>query len=530
MPLPLSPGLVLNDRYLVRHVLGQGGFGRTYLAEDNHRFNEPCVLKEFAPQLHQPDLLLKARELFEREAGILYQLQHAQIPEFRALLTVSINQEQSLFLVEQFIQGESYAQRIDRGLLLTEGEAIQFLRDLMPVLDYIHSRGVIHRDIAPDNLICDSKLGKPVLIDFGSVKQVATTAMKLLGSGPVLTQIHKLGYTPPEQFRGEVHPSSDFYSLAVTTLVLLTGRTPTDFYDEQQQSWRWRSLLTLNSGLGDILDRMLSTFPQNRYPTAATLQQALGDLSTQGLAIAPLRVNPPASPSQNQPHALSNIKTVAVAPAARPPARQTPKAALPAPLGPVRQQALQPPLQPPLPSQEENDFYDEDRRSIGPVHGIARGLGWLLLLPFRLLRWIFKMLWGGAKVVDWVMTLVFRLVLLGGLLLAFVIGGGLLGKFELPKVPAMELPKFPNFDGIFGGGDEASGKTRSCAETVARHKEFNIPSNQFYGKVNQRLYDRHPELQGRPLTADAKDEPLREEWCGLAEKMLDAHSKGKSPF
>jgi serine/threonine protein kinase, bacterial len=71
MPLPLSPGLVLNDRYLVRHVLGQGGFGRTYLAEDSHRFNEPCVLKEFAPQLHQPDLLRKARELFEREAGFI---------------------------------------------------------------------------------------------------------------------------------------------------------------------------------------------------------------------------------------------------------------------------------------------------------------------------------------------------------------------------------------------------------------------------------------------------------------------------
>jgi serine/threonine protein kinase len=524
LPAPLSPGLVLNDRYLVRHVLGQGGFGRTYLAEDNHRFNEPCVLKEFAPQLHQPDLLRKARELFEREAGILYQLQHAQIPEFRALLTVSINQEQSLFLVEQFIQGESYAQRIDRGLLLTEGEAIQFLRDLMPVLDYIHSRGVIHRDISPDNLICDSKLGKPVLIDFGSVKQVATTAMKLLGSGPVLTQIHKLGYTPPEQFRGEVHPSSDFYSLAVTTLVLLTGRTPTDFYDEQQQAWRWRSLLTLNSGLGDILDRMLSTFPQNRYPTAALLQQALAGVSTEGLAIAPAIVSQPQASLPKPLPSLSTIKTVAVAPAAPRPPRQTPKAAVPAPL--VRQQPLQPP------NWEENDF--EDRRSLGPVHGIARGLGWLLFMPFRLLRWIFKLLWGGAKVVDWVMTLVFRLVMLGGLLLAFVIGGGLLGKFEMPRLelPAIGLPKIelPNLDGIFWGGDGATGKTRSCAETVARHKEFNIPSNQFYGKVNQRLYDRHPELQGRPLSADAKDAPLREEWCGLAEKMLDAHGRGKSPF
>lgn len=527
MPLtaPLPPGLVLNDRYLIRHMLGQGGFGRTYLAEDSHRFNEPCVLKEFAPQLHQPDLLRKARELFEREAGILYQLQHEQIPEFRALLTVSINQEQSLFLVEQFIRGESYAQRVDRGLLLTEAEAIQFLRDLIPVLGYIHSRGVIHRDISPDNLIGDPRLGgKPVLIDFGSVKQVATTAMKLLGAGPVLTQIHKLGYTPPEQFRGEVHPSSDFYAVAVTTLVLLTGRVPTDFYDEQQQAWRWRSLLTLNSGLGDLLDRMLSPFPQNRYPTAEALQQALNGLAPASNPSVP--ASPAAVQKSNTPPSLSNIKTVAVAPAApRPVARSMPQAASPAPMGQLKQQ----PLQPSLPRREE-DVFEEEVRSSGPVQGITRGIGWLLLLPFRLLRGVFKLLWGGVKVVDWVMTLAFRLVLLGGLLLAFVIGGGLLGKFEVPRIPAIEMPKLPNFDGIFSGGEGATDKPRSCSETVARHKEFNIPSNEFYGKVNQRLYDRHPELKGRPLNGDAQDAPLREEWCVLAEKMLEAHSKGKSPF
>ncbi len=520
MPLPLSPGLLLNDRYLVRHILGQGGFGRTYLAQDAHRFNESCVLKEFAPQLHQPDLLRKARELFEREAGILYQLQHPQIPEFRALLTVTIQGEQSLFLVEQFVPGESYAQQADRGLRLSEAEAVQFLRDLMPVLDYIHSRGVIHRDIAPDNLICSN--GKPVLIDFGSVKQVANTAMKLLGSGPVLTQIHKLGYTPPEQFRGEVHASSDFYSLAVTVLVLMTGRSPEVFYDEQRQDWRWRSMLSVSPGLGDLLDRMLATFPQNRYASAALVMQALAALPEAGALppgtpIAPLTpgrlpVVPPVPLPMVSP-SLSNIKTVAVAPA-RPAvkAKEGPKPSLPLPK--IQQS---PALVPPLPPRQSEFFPEES--SGGPVRGILRGIGWLLWLPFRLVGWLFKVLWGGVKVVDWVMTWVWRMLLLAALGLAIAFGAGALGKLSLPKVDLGFLD--------FGG---SGGKAQSCEEIVARHRSLNIPSGQFYGKVNQRLYDRHPELKGRPLSKDAQDAPLRDEWCGLADKMLDSHAKGRSPF
>jgi serine/threonine protein kinase len=524
MPLPLSPGLLLNDRYLVRHILGQGGFGRTYLAQDAHRFNESCVLKEFAPQLHQPDLLRKARELFEREAGILYQLQHPQIPEFRALLTVTIQGEQSLFLVEQFVPGESYAQQADRGLRLSEAEALQFLRDLMPVLDYIHSRGVIHRDIAPDNLICSN--GKPVLIDFGSVRQVATTAMKLLGSGPVLTQIHKLGYTPPEQFRGEVHPSSDFYALAVTVLVLMTGRSPEEFYDEQRQDWRWRSMLSVSPGLGDLLDRMLATFPQNRYPTAALVMQALAALPgagalpgvlPAGTPIAPLTpgrspVVPPVSAPRVSP-SLSNIKTVAVAPARPVVKAQAPKQSLPFKIQPS-------PVLVPLPPRQ-SEFLLEEPKSLGPIQGILRGIGWLLWLPFRLVGWLFKVLWGGVKVVDWVMTWVWRMLLLAALGLAIAFGAGALGHLSLPKLDLGFLD--------LGGGDSA-GKAQSCEEIVARHRSLNIPSGQFYRKVNQRLYDSHPELKGRALSKDAQDAPLRDEWCGLADKMLDSHAKGRSPF
>ncbi len=224
MPLlsPLSTGFLLENRYEVTQFLGYGGFGRTYLARDRQRFNELCVLKEFAPQINSPEVLRKAEELFRREAGTLYQLRHEQIPEFRATLSIKIEGQDVLLIVEQYVAGQTYEQWVEGGDRLDEAGAMQFLRDLLPVLTYIHTRGVVHRDISPDNLILEKNSRKPFLIDFGSVRQVATTAMQMSGMATA-TQIHKPGFSPREQLRGEVSPSTDLYSLAVTTLVLVTG-------------------------------------------------------------------------------------------------------------------------------------------------------------------------------------------------------------------------------------------------------------------------------------------------------------------
>lgn len=87
----IQPGLILGDRYLIVRQLGQGGFGRTYLAEDVNRFRELCVLKEFSPQVQTAYVLQKAEELFEREATVLYKLQHPQIPRFRELFRSRFN-------------------------------------------------------------------------------------------------------------------------------------------------------------------------------------------------------------------------------------------------------------------------------------------------------------------------------------------------------------------------------------------------------------------------------------------------------
>ena len=101
----LTPGNILGNRYQIVRELGRGGFGRSYLAIDLNKFSEQCVLKEFAPQVRGQDELVKAKELFEREAGVLYKLQHPQIPTFRELLRVNSSGSESLLLVQDYIDG-----------------------------------------------------------------------------------------------------------------------------------------------------------------------------------------------------------------------------------------------------------------------------------------------------------------------------------------------------------------------------------------------------------------------------------------
>lgn len=150
------PATTIANRYRIVRELGQGGFGCTYLVEDIHRFNERCVLKEFAPASESSEILLtKAKELFVREAEVLYKLDHPQIPHFREWFMGP--QDRSLCLVQDYVEGATYQallrERVKQGQTYTESEIYRFLTQLLPVLDYIHRRGLIHRDISPDNLI-----------------------------------------------------------------------------------------------------------------------------------------------------------------------------------------------------------------------------------------------------------------------------------------------------------------------------------------------------------------------------------------
>jgi len=297
MQPPITSGTILQNRYRILQTLGQGGFGRTYLAEDTRRFNELCAIKELIPAVTGIYALEKAQELFQREAESLYQIQHAQVPQFRE----RFEQDQRLFLVQEYIAGKTYRALLDErkavGDAFTQTEVLHLIRSLLPVLEYIHNRGMVHRDISPENIILRDSDHLPVLIDFGVVKELATRLQAPDTTAPP-TYVGKLGYSPSEQMQtGRVYPSSDLYALAATSVVLLTGKEPSDLYDENKLTWNWQRWVTLSPQFAQILNRMLSYRPSDRYQSATELAQALQFLEQ----------------STVSPSNISNVQTVPVA-------------------------------------------------------------------------------------------------------------------------------------------------------------------------------------------------------------------------
>jgi serine/threonine protein kinase len=271
--------LLLHDRYYATQLLGEGGFGRTFAAVDSHRLNSPCVIKQFLPIQQTAIAIQKATELFKHEAVQLRNLgKHSQIPELLAFF----EQEGRLYLVQQFIAGETLLKQLQRQHRFNEAEVRDLLQQLLPVLEFIHQNHVIHRDIKPDNIIRSTQ-GLLVLIDFGVSKQTSATLRTQLG-----TITGTFGYAPIEQTRGIVYPSSDLYSLGVTCIRLLTGCLPIEhnysmideIFDHRQLRWIWREKLqeqgqNISPDLELVLDRLLQDIPDRRYQTA---KEVLEDL------------------------------------------------------------------------------------------------------------------------------------------------------------------------------------------------------------------------------------------------------------
>lgn len=268
--------LRLNERYRAMALLGEGGFGRTFIAEDADRLNAACVIKQFLPlpQVQQNlDLLQTATKMFTQEAQRLLQLgDHPQIPT----LFADFEQEGRLYLVQQFINGKNLLQDLEEKGAFTSEEIENMLLDLLPVLQYIHDRQVVHRDIKPENILRRKEDGQYVLIDFGVAKQLTTSVLVKTG-----TKIGTEGYAPIEQLRGgKAYPASDLYSLGVTCIHLLTDTIPDELYDPMNGRWLWREDLmkkgkTIGQRVGKVLDKLLKEWVSDRYQSA---EEAIADL------------------------------------------------------------------------------------------------------------------------------------------------------------------------------------------------------------------------------------------------------------
>ena len=262
--------LQLQNQYRAIASIGQGGFGRTFLAVNEAELLKPrCVIKQFFPQQQDANLLKTASQLFQREAQRLEQLgHHSQIPT----LFAHLEQDHHQYLVQEWIDGQTLEQELAAGTF-TEDQIRQLLQDLLPVLEFIHHHQVIHRDIKPANIIRRSVDRTLVLVDLGAAKFATGTA--LLNTG---TMIGSAEYTAPEQVRGKAVFASDLYSLGVTCIHLLTQMSPFDLFDGTEGQWIWRDYLThsVSDRLGKVLDKLLESATNRRYRSA---ESALSDLS-----------------------------------------------------------------------------------------------------------------------------------------------------------------------------------------------------------------------------------------------------------
>ncbi|XWK88040.1 MAG: protein kinase [Phormidium sp.] len=266
----------LRNRYRVIQLLGAGGFGRTFLAEDLDKLNEQCVVKQFLPQAQGSWAIKKATELFEQEARRLQLLgEHTQIPTLFAYF----EEDKLLYLVQQFVEGDNLLQELGKQGAFSEQKIRELLIDILPVLQFVHQQKVVHRDIKPDNIIRRRSDRKLVLIDFGIAKHLTATAMNQPG-----THIGTLGYAPVEQMQdGTAYPVSDLYSLGVTCFRLLTKTSPHNLFVNSGYEWtkNWQQYLPqpIHENLGYVLNKLLQKDLQQRYQSADEVWQDLHSTS-----------------------------------------------------------------------------------------------------------------------------------------------------------------------------------------------------------------------------------------------------------
>jgi serine/threonine protein kinase, bacterial len=502
----LPAGTILENNYQIIKGLGQGGFARTYLATNLRRFQENCVLKEFAPQIADSQVG-KATEMFEREASIMYKLEHDQIPKFREQFKARTAAGESLFIVQDYIEGDNYWQMIqNRGQLFSEAEIAKFFRQILPVLDYIHQLGVVHRDISPDNIICRRSDALPVLIDFGAVKEAAAKYSHMTG-----TAVGKVGFAPDEQMRrGQVSPASDLYALAATALVLMTGLEPHQLYDIRTANWEWERKVAAHPDFAQVINKMLAHRSKDRYQSAAEVLAALPPdkiLSKQSTLLSG------AVPAQNL---MSRLKTLIVSPKAV-----------------ISKVVTQ--LKPTQVVKTEADWQKPAwavSKFVGTIFlgtwAVTAGLKWLqntdLLAPkptptptsFDPLKAIDNSL---PKSFDPMKS----------------INDAMPKNFDPLKSISSALPK--NFDPMKSVNEtiarlmpnsiSQTAKPVSNQQIQAKRKAVQQQlkasgknANQFYKQIDRIFYQKHPELKNRQLQPGNADSALRDEWWSIAQQKL----------
>jgi serine/threonine-protein kinase len=273
-------GTILDRRYRIIQTLSEGGFGQTYIAEDTRRPGHPkCVVKQLKPASSDTLFLQNARRLFWAEAEALERLgNHDQIPRLLAYF----EEDEEFYLIQDFIDGHPLTHELVPKQRWSDEQIYPLLSDVLNVLAFVHSQGVIHRDIKPDNLIRRHHDSRVVLVDFGSVKQIRAEfplihpALTHHIIGPTIS-VGTPGYMATEQSRGKPRFNSDIYGLGVICIQAATGLSPTQFDDDPQTGeFLWVSKAAVSEKLATVLSKMVCYHFRDRYQSAVEVLNALG--------------------------------------------------------------------------------------------------------------------------------------------------------------------------------------------------------------------------------------------------------------
>lgn len=277
---------MLQNRYQIIRELGDGGFGKTFLAEDTHMPSaRRCVIKQLKPINDGSKIYQLIKDRFLREAAILEQLGGGsnQIPKLYAYF----ESNGQFYLVQEYIEGETLSEKLHKQGPISEDEVKDILVKILPVLDYVHHQHIVHRDIKPDNIIVRRADNLPVLIDFGAVKESMRTIVTGSGTAPhssMVTDKSSIvigtpGFMPSEQLSGRPVFSSDLYALGLTAIYLLTGKIPQELHSDPltgEIAWKEHAP-NVSPAFAAILDRTIQIHLRDRFPTANAMLDALNN-------------------------------------------------------------------------------------------------------------------------------------------------------------------------------------------------------------------------------------------------------------
>jgi eukaryotic-like serine/threonine-protein kinase len=264
--MPLSTGKILNNRYRIVKLLGQGGFGAVYRAWDLN-LNAPCALKESL------NTTPEAVRQFTLEARLLANLRHVNLP---AVIDHFSVEGQGQYLVMDFVEGQDLQQMLQRsGGPLPEGQVLAWMLQVCDTLTYLHSQNppVIHRDIKPANIKITPQ-GQVKLVDFGIAKQYYHSQKTTLGARAVTP-----GFSPPEQYgKGGTDARTDVYAVGATLYATLTSHAPKESLDRETGN-PLPAPRTLNPAITISTEcailKALEMAPEHRFQNAADLKAAL---------------------------------------------------------------------------------------------------------------------------------------------------------------------------------------------------------------------------------------------------------------